>query len=244
MDNSKSASSNPTLRTRTSSVNWFSTMSPTHPPPDHRFAANNFGHTSNLSPLASPSPAPSPDQPKSHFKPPKPIPHGSNPTNHNISYRYIVSYDAHHLNPMGDLGTIQMDGMDRNQSVNALRPNLLSITTRGGKPIIDTGRGPMIFLFPGFYIIVFSFIRQTVTEFISSNLTPDTSAYEGPSRIDLSIRDMRSSIGSVMANQPTWWYNTAEFWRGYPHWRMEPVTKTYYLLQFSYWLQQMLLASH
>lgn len=46
-----------------------------------------------------------------------------------------------------------------------------------------------------------------------------------------------------MADQPTWWYNTAEFWIGYPHWRMEPTTKVYYLSQFSYWLQQMLVAA-
>lgn len=46
-----------------------------------------------------------------------------------------------------------------------------------------------------------------------------------------------------MSDQPTWWYNTSEFWIGYPHWRMEPTTKAYYLLQFSYWLQQMLIAA-
>lgn len=44
-----------------------------------------------------------------------------------------------------------------------------------------------------------------------------------------------------MSHQPTWWYDTTEFWRSYPHWRLPGVVKAYYLLQFSYWLQQMLL---
>jgi acyl-CoA-dependent ceramide synthase len=43
-----------------------------------------------------------------------------------------------------------------------------------------------------------------------------------------------------MSKQPTWWYDTKHFWIGYPHWRMLPELKVYYLLQFSYWLQQLL----
>ena len=44
----------------------------------------------------------------------------------------------------------------------------------------------------------------------------------------------------VMKGLPTWWYKTEQFWIGYPHWRMTTELKTYYLLQFAYWLQQML----
>lgn len=36
-------------------------------------------------------------------------------------------------------------------------------------------------------------------------------------------------------------FNTSEFWLAYPHWRMVGLLKYYYLLQFSYWLQQMLI---
>lgn len=43
-----------------------------------------------------------------------------------------------------------------------------------------------------------------------------------------------------MSGQPTWWYNTAAFWIDYPHWRMRSELKAYYLLQFAYWLQQLL----
>lgn len=43
-----------------------------------------------------------------------------------------------------------------------------------------------------------------------------------------------------MRKLPTYWYQTDFFWKDYPHWRMLPELKLYYLLEFSYWLQQML----
>ncbi|KAI7945288.1 hypothetical protein MJO29_011676 [Puccinia striiformis f. sp. tritici] len=260
MDNSKSTSSNPTLRTRTSSVQLVLNHVTHTPPPDHRFAANNFDHTSNLSPLASPSPAPSPDQPKSHFKPPKPIPHWEQPSQgfwHDLktmrwmrhagtSFRMMLII----LIPWAILGQLKWMGWIE---TNPLTPFVLisyRLPLEEGETSNRYGKGTNDFYFLGFYIIVFSFIRQTVTEFI---LRP-YSRYLGlrGTKQDRFVDQgyavfywgSFTLIGmSVMANQPTWWYNTAEFWRGYPHWRMEPVTKTYYLLQFSYWLQQMLLAS-
>jgi hypothetical protein len=42
-----------------------------------------------------------------------------------------------------------------------------------------------------------------------------------------------------MRGLPTWWYRTEHFWLDYPH-PMTPEIKTYYLLQLSYWIQQML----
>jgi len=44
----------------------------------------------------------------------------------------------------------------------------------------------------------------------------------------------------VMRQLPTWWFNLEPVWTQYPHWRMVPDLKCYYLLQFSYWLQQLL----
>lgn len=52
---------------------------------------------------------------------------------------------------------------------------------------------------------------------------------------DLSLRSQY-----VMSQQSTWWYNTQEFWLQYPHWRMRGGLKIFYLLQLSYWLQQLL----
>lgn len=42
-----------------------------------------------------------------------------------------------------------------------------------------------------------------------------------------------------MSGLPTWWFRTEYFWTEYPN-KMTPEIKIYYLLQFSYWLQQML----
>ncbi|KAF9515287.1 hypothetical protein BS47DRAFT_1342213 [Hydnum rufescens UP504] len=43
-----------------------------------------------------------------------------------------------------------------------------------------------------------------------------------------------------MSQLPTWWFRTEHFWIDYPHWRMTPLLKRYYLMQFAYWLQQLL----
>ncbi|KAG0142312.1 hypothetical protein CROQUDRAFT_662675 [Cronartium quercuum f. sp. fusiforme G11] len=112
------------------------------------------------------------------------------------------------------------------------------------------GKGSKDVLFLSFYIIVFSFIRQTITEYLikpySSWLGLRGTKQQRFIEQGYAVFYWGSAtiIGlSVMSKQPTWWYNTAEFWKSYPHYRMEPSVKTYYLLQFSYWLQQMLLLS-
>ncbi|KAH9062696.1 longevity assurance proteins LAG1/LAC1 [Lactarius vividus] len=43
----------------------------------------------------------------------------------------------------------------------------------------------------------------------------------------------------IMSGLPTWWYNTKHFWIDYPHWQMTPELKRYYLMQASYWCQQL-----
>jgi very-long-chain ceramide synthase len=65
-----------------------------------------------------------------------------------------------------------------------------------------------------------------------------------------------------MAQEPTWYYRTEQFWIGraflqivgnynvlinvwrlfsdYPHWDMKPELKSYYLVQSAYWCQQLL----
>jgi acyl-CoA-dependent ceramide synthase len=67
----------------------------------------------------------------------------------------------------------------------------------------------------------------------------------------------------IMSHLPTWWYNCEQFWIGacpmttagdwnsqmplylpcvtdYPHWQMTPGLKRYYLMQASYWCQQLI----
>ncbi|KAI9448029.1 longevity assurance proteins LAG1/LAC1 [Lactarius indigo] len=43
----------------------------------------------------------------------------------------------------------------------------------------------------------------------------------------------------IMSGLPTWWYNCEHFWIDYPHWQMTPELKRYYLMQASYWCQQL-----
>jgi acyl-CoA-dependent ceramide synthase len=43
-----------------------------------------------------------------------------------------------------------------------------------------------------------------------------------------------------MSSQPTWWYETEQFWLSYPQYRIRGDLKAYYLLPFSFWLQQLL----
>jgi acyl-CoA-dependent ceramide synthase len=44
----------------------------------------------------------------------------------------------------------------------------------------------------------------------------------------------------IMSHLPTWWYNCEQFWIDYPHWQMTPGLKRYYLMQASYWCQQLI----
>jgi len=45
----------------------------------------------------------------------------------------------------------------------------------------------------------------------------------------------------IMGQLPTWWYRTEYFWIDYPHWVMTPELKRYYLMQSSYWCQQLII---
>ncbi|TIB95918.1 longevity assurance proteins LAG1/LAC1 [Wallemia mellicola] len=103
-------------------------------------------------------------------------------------------------------------------------------------------------LFVLFYVVVFSFTRQFITIYLLRPL-----AYKLGVRKEAKVLrfleqaytfiyfSFSGAIGIwVMYQEPTWWYKTEHFWLGYPHWDMKPHIKLYYLLQTSYWLQQML----
>ncbi|KAH9999694.1 TLC domain-containing protein [Russula compacta] len=44
----------------------------------------------------------------------------------------------------------------------------------------------------------------------------------------------------IMSHLPTWWYNCRYFWIDYPYWQMTSELKRYYLMQASYWCQQLI----
>lgn len=45
----------------------------------------------------------------------------------------------------------------------------------------------------------------------------------------------------IMRGLPMWWYQTEFFWTTFPVTELPKLLKVYYLLQFSYWLQQTIL---
>ncbi|RUS19719.1 TLC domain-containing protein [Endogone sp. FLAS-F59071] len=45
-------------------------------------------------------------------------------------------------------------------------------------------------------------------------------------------------VGMYLCYNSPYWYNSSEFWKGYPHIYLAPLFKYYYLIQFAYWLQQ------
>ncbi|GAA5985016.1 hypothetical protein JCM10908_002489 [Rhodotorula pacifica] len=111
------------------------------------------------------------------------------------------------------------------------------------------GKGPRDLAFLSFYIIVFSFLRQSVTEFLVRPLARNL-GLRTESKVQRFMEQAYavvyfSASGAyglyVMSRQDSWWYQTEHFWLDYPHWRMDGPLKSYYLLQFSYWLQQMLI---
>ncbi|PPQ68014.1 hypothetical protein CVT26_007377 [Gymnopilus dilepis] len=101
--------------------------------------------------------------------------------------------------------------------------------------------------FLAYYVVFFSFVRETLAAKVSRPLAK----YFGlkrESKIDRFAEQayavfyfMISGTWGylVMSHLPTYWYNTNEFWLDYPHWDMRPDLKRYYLMQFSYWLQQL-----
>ncbi|KAG8746757.1 hypothetical protein FRC10_003740 [Ceratobasidium sp. 414] len=103
-------------------------------------------------------------------------------------------------------------------------------------------------VFVAYYVIFFSFVRQSVTIHIirpfarslgvSRESKLDRFAEQGYAVLYFGCF---GSLGLyIMSQMPTWWFRTEHFWLEYPHWRMTGLMKSYYLLQGAYWTQQLL----
>ncbi|KAF8600155.1 longevity assurance proteins LAG1/LAC1 [Ceratobasidium sp. AG-I] len=110
------------------------------------------------------------------------------------------------------------------------------------------GKGFLDLAFVGYYVIFFSFIRQSVTIYIIVPIARglgvkratklDRFAEQGYAVLYFGIF---GSLGLyIMSQLPTWWFRTEHFWLGYPYRHMTPLMKSYYLLQGSYWAHQLL----
>ncbi|KAF9485267.1 longevity assurance proteins LAG1/LAC1 [Pholiota conissans] len=115
-----------------------------------------------------------------------------------------------------------------------------------------------------FYVVFFSFVRQTLAIRVSRPLAKYF-GLRSEGKLDRFGEQMYAFLyfmvfGAwgyrVMLQLPTYWYKTSALWEGgtilssgipdflrpvigYPHWDMKPDLKAYYLVQFGYWWQQL-----
>jgi acyl-CoA-dependent ceramide synthase len=106
-------------------------------------------------------------------------------------------------------------------------------------------KGLLDFVFIGYYIIFWSFVRQFVTLYILRPMGRSLGikgskvmrfTEQGYAVFYFGIMGTAGIL--VMKQLPTWWYKTEHFWLGYPHREMTWRLKTYYLVQAAYWCQQ------
>ncbi|KAG8914383.1 hypothetical protein FRC01_004100, partial [Tulasnella sp. 417] len=109
------------------------------------------------------------------------------------------------------------------------------------------GYGDIAFL--AYYVIVFSFIRQGLTFYVLRPLAwkmgikkeakLDRFAEQGYAIVYFGIS---GTLGLwAMYNSPAWYFQGRHYFQDYPYWKMTKFMKSYYLLQYAYWLQQFLI---
>lgn len=132
---------------------------------------------------------------------------------------------------------------------NPLHPFIMlsyPLPTPPGKPT-QYGKGANDFLFVAYYSIVLSFTR----EFCMQRIIRPWAVSAGLSRAKQSrfmeqmYTAMYFSIFGpfglyIMSRTPVWYYNTTGMYESFPHKTHEAIFKAYYLLQASYWAQQMI----
>lgn len=109
-------------------------------------------------------------------------------------------------------------------------------------------KGPLDLVFIAFYVIVWSFVRQFLTLYlfppvarrfgIRKQAKLERFGEQGYALLYFSFMSLYGF--AVMSSSKIWWFRTEHFWIDYPHWRMTPLMKSYYLLHSAYWTQQFL----
>ncbi|KAF8482397.1 longevity assurance proteins LAG1/LAC1 [Russula ochroleuca] len=109
-------------------------------------------------------------------------------------------------------------------------------------------KGWLDLLFIAYYVVFFSFVRQSVLFRICYPIARycgirkrETLARFGEQGYAIFYFSFFGAWGlRIMSRLPTWWYNCPHFWIDYPHWQMTPGLKRYYLMQASYWCHQLI----
>ena len=125
-------------------------------------------------------------------------------------------------------------------------------------------------IFLAYHVVFFSFVRQTViyriftpiAQYFGIRKEGKLSRF-GEQGYAIVYFSFFGAWGlRIMSHLPTWWYNCQHLWIGtfavnrvghsnlthpsstgivdYPHWQMPPELKRYYLMQASYWCQQLI----
>ncbi|KAI0268253.1 TLC domain-containing protein [Gloeopeniophorella convolvens] len=109
-------------------------------------------------------------------------------------------------------------------------------------------KGWLDLVFVAYHVVFFSFVRQ----FVVFKICYPLSQYFGIRKERVLARFGEQGYAiiyfsffgiwglRVMSLLPTWWYDCQHFWIDYPHWQMTPNLKRYYLMQASYWCQQLI----
>ncbi|KAL5119650.1 sphingosine N-acyltransferase lag1 [Pleosporales sp. CAS-2024a] len=113
---------------------------------------------------------------------------------------------------------------------------------------VHYGKGARDFAFVAFYMVVLSFTR----EYCMQRLIRPLAVYYGIRSRAKQSRFMEQAYTAlyfaiygpfglcIMARTPVWYFNPQGMYEGFPHRTNEGLVKAYYLLQASYWAQQLI----
>ncbi|KAF2659784.1 longevity assurance proteins LAG1/LAC1 [Lophiostoma macrostomum CBS 122681] len=118
----------------------------------------------------------------------------------------------------------------------------------GSSAPIQYGKGARDFAFVAYYVIVLSFTREFLMQRV---IRPIALAYNIRNKAKQArfLEQFYTAVYFgifgpfglyVMSRTPVWYFNTRAMYEGFPHRTHEAVFKAYYLLQASYWAQQMI----
>ncbi len=100
------------------------------------------------------------------------------------------------------------------------------LAREAGEERTHYSKGPLDVCFLLFYIVVFSFVRQSITEYFVRPLAKRL----GIRTESKQLRFMEQAYAAiyfsasgalglyVMSHQDSWWYKTEHYWLKYPHW--------------------------
>eukprot|EP01117_Protostelium_nocturnum_P009698 TRINITY_DN3466_c0_g2_i1.p1 TRINITY_DN3466_c0_g2~~TRINITY_DN3466_c0_g2_i1.p1 ORF type:complete len:380 (-),score=108.39 TRINITY_DN3466_c0_g2_i1:34-1173(-) len=109
------------------------------------------------------------------------------------------------------------------------------------------GKGWKDLLFVGYYILVFTWVRDVVMRvflrkfgiYVSGIIYENKLKRFEEQGYSFLYYLTSSAFGLYcMSRLPTWYFNSMEFWITYPHEYLDTTFKSYYLLQLAFWVQQ------